>query len=51
MTTLDLVLTAAVLGGSLVSRTAARLAPPPELLQNLDLLDDLPLLEGGAEAP
>lgn len=52
MSTLDLVLYAAILGGSLVSRAAAQARPPADLLQNLDLLNDLPILEdGAAEAP
>jgi hypothetical protein len=51
MSFLDLILFAAVLAGGLAARREALAHPPAEMLQNIDLLDDLPLIESGAEAP
>lgn len=51
MSYLDLLLITAVLAGSLAARREALAHPPSEMLQNIELLDDLPLLEGGEEAP
>ncbi|MBI2384415.1 MAG: hypothetical protein HYV14_00220 [Elusimicrobia bacterium] len=51
MSYLDLLLLAAVLAGGMAARQEALAHPPAELLQNIELLDDLPLIEGGEEAP
>jgi hypothetical protein len=51
MSCLDLILVAAVLAGGLAARREALAHPPAEMLRNIDLLDDLPLIESGAEAP
>lgn len=51
MSTLDLMLTAALLAAGLVARREALAHPPAEMLQNIDFLDDMPLLEGAMEAP
>lgn len=51
MSCLDLLIFAAVFAGSLAARREALAHPPVEMLQNIDLLDDLPLIEGGAEVP
>ncbi len=51
MSYLDLLLMAAVLAGSMAARREALAHPPAELLRNIELLDDLPLIESGAEAP
>ena len=45
MSYLDLLFCAAVLGGSLAAKIEAAKAPPAELLENLDLLDDMGILE------
>lgn len=50
MTSLDLVLSVALLGAGLVAKREALARPPAELIDNLDLLDDLPLIES-EEAP
>jgi hypothetical protein len=51
MSTLELIVTAAVLGASLAAKREALAHPPAELLENIDFLDDLPLIEGASEAP
>ncbi len=51
MNLLDLLLTAAVLAANLAVRREAVAHPPEELLRNIDLLDDLPMIEGASEAP
>ena len=51
MSYLGLILWTSVLAGSLAARREALAHPPAELLRNIDLLDDLPLIESGAEAP
>ncbi len=51
MSYLDLVFIASVLAGSLAARREALAHPPAEMLRNIELLDDLPLIESGAEAP
>ena len=51
MSYLDLLLMAVVLAGNLAAHREALAHPPAELLQNIDFLDDLPLIEGGSEAP
>ena len=51
MSTLELLLTAALLGASLAAKREAVAHPPAEMLQNLDFLNDLPMIEGASEAP
>lgn len=51
MNAIELIVTAAILGASLAVKHEALAHPPAELLQNIDFLDDLPLLEGASEAP
>lgn len=51
MSYLELILTATVLAGSLAARREALAHPPAELLQNIELLNDLPMIEGASEAP
>ena len=50
MTALDFLLVASLLGAGLVAKREAAARPPAELIENLDLFDDLPLIEG-TEAP
>lgn len=45
MTTLDLVLSVALLGAGAVARRQALASPPAQLLEELDLLEDLSLVE------
>ena len=51
MNYLDILILTTVLAGNVVARREALAHPPAEMLQNIDLLDDLPLIEDGAEAP
>lgn len=51
MNYLDILILAAVLAGNLAARREALAHPPAEMLQNIDLFNDLPLIEGGTEAP
>ncbi|MBI5245760.1 MAG: hypothetical protein HY923_01155 [Elusimicrobia bacterium] len=51
MNAIELIVTSALLGASLVAKHEALAHPPAELLENIDFLDDLPLIEGGSEAP
>lgn len=51
MSYLELLILTAVLAGNLAARREALVHPPAEMLQNIDLLDDLPLIESGSEAP
>ena len=51
MSYLDLLFMTSILAGSLVARREALAHPPAEMLQNIDLLDDLPLIENASEAP
>lgn len=50
MSQLDLALFLALLGAGAAARQEALSQPPAELLENLDLLDDMPYLEDGADA-
>jgi hypothetical protein len=51
MNYIDILIMTAVLAGNLAARREALAHPPAEMLQNIDLFDDLPLIEGGEEAP
>lgn len=51
MNTLELIVTASLLGASLAAKREALAHPPAEMLQNIDFLDDLPLIEDASEAP
>ena len=51
MNAIEMIITAAVLGASLAAKHEALAHPPAELIENIDFLDDMPLIEGASEAP
>ncbi|MEK7390181.1 MAG: hypothetical protein AAB036_10845 [Elusimicrobiota bacterium] len=51
MTYLELLLMTPLFAASLVAGREALAHPPAEMLENIDFLDDLPLIEGDSQAP
>ncbi len=51
MSYLDLIFLASVLAGGLAARREALAHPPAEMLRDIDLMNDLPMIEGSSEAP
>jgi hypothetical protein len=49
MSHLDLLLLAALMGAGAAARREALAQPPAELLENLDLLNDMPFIEEGED--